>query len=190
VNLESIAAVVPPLCTVCRIRAAQPHYAVGYYKQCESCRLQRARARQRARAKGQLWWETCFVCGGPLRSSTTSACSTRCSTIYKQQLRARYKADVIGALGGACVCVGAACWHHGPCGVSDPEVLEVDHIHDNGGEIRSARPDGTRAWRGRTVSRWSRYRRALGIADHGMQLLCSNCHRKVTYERQAAIGSA
>jgi hypothetical protein len=110
--------------------------------------------------------------------------------MYKQQLRARYKAEVLAALGGACACVGTGCWHRGPCDVTDPDVLEVDHMQDNGGEIRSARPDGTRAWGGRTVGRWSRYRRALRLANHGMQVLCSNCHRKVTYERQIMRGAA
>jgi len=173
-----------PLCTTCGIRSAQPHYAVAYYKQCERCRVQRGRARERARAKNRLWWETCTGCGGTLRSSTMAYCSTACSTRYKQQLRARYRAEVFSALGGACVCVGIACWHEGPCGLSDPELLEVDHMHNNGAAIRRATRSGTWKPNSQKVNSWSRYRRALQLADHGMQLLCSNCHRKVTSERR------
>jgi predicted nucleic acid-binding Zn ribbon protein len=187
-HAEATAHVVP-VCTTCRRRSAEPHYAVGYYKQCERCRVQRARSRQRLKAKGELWWETCFVCGLMLRSSTTSFCSTRCSTGYKQELRRRYKAEVLKALGGACVCVGTGCWHRGLCSVSDSELLEVDHMHNNGAAIRRATRGGTWKPNSQKVNSWSRYRRALQLADHGMQLLCANCHRKVTCERQTVRGT-
>ena len=120
------------------------------------------------------------------RLSTRSSCSTRCSTIYKQQLRAARQRSwrawryvcVSGQHAGTAVRV-----------VTDPEVLEVDHMRDNGGEVRcTARRHAGVAWPHRVAV--SRYRRALQLADHGMQLLCSNCHRKVTYERQLARGAA
>jgi hypothetical protein len=174
----------PPSCTNCT-RPAEPHYAVGYYKACKDCRVTRARARQRLKARGRIWWEKCSGCGGTLRSSTTCFCSTACSTGYKRQVRQRYKAEVLNALGGACGCVGITCWHRGPCGISDPELLEVDHVHNNGAAIRRATRGGTWKPNSQKVNSWSRYRRALQLTDHGMQLLCSNCHRKVTFERRS-----
>jgi len=90
---------------------------------------------------------------------------------------------VLSALGHHCACPGApACFHPDPCPISQPDLLEVDHIRNDGAHIRRT----VRSTRHRSLGQnsWSRYARALKTPDHGMQLLCANCHRWVTVQRR------
>jgi hypothetical protein len=173
----------PPRCSECT-RPARPHYAVGFYRQCVVCarRAQRNYARQKAR--GRRYWRVCCGCGRP--ADGQGWCSTACGTAYKRQLYARNKAAVLAALGGRCTCTAADCWHGGRCGVSMPEVLTVEHEHGGGGSVRNRRPTGgLRRGRGGSTA-WARYRRALTMADHGMRLLCFNCHMRLTFTQRRA----
>jgi hypothetical protein len=58
------------------------------------------------------------------------------------------------------------------------DALTVDHRHRDGARVRRLRRDGGMVLGGRDGSgQWSRYRRALMLPNHGMQLRCFNCHQ-------------
>jgi hypothetical protein len=178
-----------PGCTTCG-RPARAHYSIGWYRLCEACHQsgQRSRARWARRRVAPR----CQICRRPF-PGRGSTCSTVCGTIARRQLNYRHKAFVLAALGGRCVCEGpAGCWHPGPCPVTVAEALTVDHQHGDGGRIRRQRRDGSRMPAGATGQvAWSRYRRALALPDHGMRLLCFNCHQvSETARRRAHLGPA
>jgi hypothetical protein len=148
---------------------------VGYYRQCLVCTEQQRRyARRIVASGGPRKWYRCMGCGVP--TAGHGWCSAPCATNYKQRLRMRYKAEVLTALGGVCTCVETECCHIGPCRQCHPDVLTVDHTNEDGGLIRRRRRDGALKRPGAGVLLWSRYRRALALPNHGMRLLCANCH--------------
>jgi hypothetical protein len=58
------------------------------------------------------------------------------------------------------------------------DALTIDHLHRDGGRIRRQRMDGQLSRKDYgTAQNWSRYRRALAVPDHGMRVLCFNCHQ-------------
>jgi hypothetical protein len=65
------------------------------------------------------------------------------------------------------------------------DALTVDHQHRDGLHVRSRRADGSLGAR-RGGTEWSRYRRALAVPNHGMQVLCFNCHnvQEITRSRR------
>jgi len=95
---------------------------------------------------------------------------------------ASHRATVLAALGNRCACPGIACFHPDPCPISQLELLEVDHTRNDGARVRRS----IRSSRARSFGQnsWHRYARALQLPDHGMQLLCANCHRWVTVQRR------
>jgi len=162
-----------PLCTRCGRRPARPHFAVGYFRHCVGCNEKSVEKDRRRRRRLTIQYK-CLICGIAV-ASTTRYCSPTCRRAHLRQLNSKAKADVLHALGGRCACQDANCWHVGPCTAHDHDVLTVDHTNRDGWEVRRRRQDGTIRRRNVTY-RWPRYRRALTSPDHGMQLLCYNCH--------------
>jgi hypothetical protein len=167
----------PPLCSRCKRRSPRPHHAIGFYRQCDRC-LSRNPGKY-ARRKARRAPERCRQCG----VATVAGhgwCSTACASAWKRGSVARRKAVVVAALGGMCSCEGLECYHEGPCGITALDVLTVDHVHQNGGAIRLQHRDGSRYRGACNAMVWSRYYRALTVPDHGMRLLCHNCHNAAT----------
>ena len=156
-----------PLCSTCGIRPARPHFAVGFYKQCTPCHQHRAGKRTRAKH--------CAGCGTVLRRGT-HFCSRSCNRRHYMARMMSVKATVLVALGGMCTCRELHCAHAGPCEITCPDALTVHHIHQDGGQIRNIKRDGTSKRFSGGLGAWTRYRRALRLPDHGMRLLCHNCH--------------
>jgi len=76
-----------------------------------------------------------------------------------------------------------------PCPIRALHLLEIDHTKGNGAFVRSAlRPRGAKTYRGDAGGRLARYLRAIADPDHGMQVLCANCHRwRHARERDAVM---
>ena len=118
-------------------------------------------------------WKTdgkCAHCGNP--SPGKRFCSKDHQAAYwAEREKDRYpkrrakqwadKLGIIADLGGECV----------ECGISDPRVLDIDHINPN----EKLRPDH----RGySTPIRLAYWRREM----HNLQILCANCHRIKTHK--------
>ncbi len=71
---------------------------------------------------------------------------------------ARARAAALAALGGQCVV----------CGLADPDVLDVDHIHGGGTAER------------RAIGSIGIHRKIVREGTEGYQLLCGNCHKRKT----------
>jgi hypothetical protein len=93
------------------------------------------------------------------------------------------KTRVFAALGNRCACLGTACYHSSRCLISEPAVLEIDHMNQDGARIRRPR-FSTKRFLTTTACRWARYARDLDAGSHAMQLLCANCHRWLTVLRR------
>lgn len=92
----------------------------------------------------------------------------RCKTCYRRrqnEYHDRLKQEIIAAYGGKC------CWHEG-CDVSDPDMLVVDHVNDDGVEDRK-RPDG-KQFLGSAM--YKKIKKA-GFPDR-YQILCANHNLK------------
>jgi len=166
-----------PRCTVCQIRPARQHHAVGFWNQCDRCNTNRRRASARWYARHGRLSKSCRAPGCGERGTISGWCSTSCRQEYQVKQRAANKAAVIAALGGACACTVIGCYHSGPCPVRLCEGLTVHHEHDDGHQIRNTTRTGQSAsLRPRGPDAWSRYRRALKVPGHGMRLLCGTCH--------------
>jgi len=76
---------------------------------------------------------------------------------YTAASRARLKAEVIAAYGGACAC----------CGECRPQFLAIDHIYGDGKQDRRGRGIG---------SQFYAWLRASGFPRDRYQLLCHNCN--------------
>jgi len=163
-----------PRCGACGLRPARRHHAAGWYAHCARCWGWRREAQPRWLAKGVP--TPCQWCGVVAPRAGMRWCSAACQNAYTRDLRRRTKAEVLAALGGRCRCAGVECWHVGPCPVTHEAALSIDHTARNGSEVRLRRRDGGRSRQGRGSNIWSRYRRALRVADHGMRVLCMNCH--------------
>lgn len=78
---------------------------------------------------------------------------------YSSNYHGAARKDAISAYGGKCV----------SCGIDDPDVLDFDHIHNDGHLDRVN-------WGGTSTVRFLRH-----LAEHkpdNIQLVCANCHRK------------
>jgi hypothetical protein len=184
----------PPLCTQCGVRSARPHPIVGFWKTCARCnrqknspaRLTRGRSGHRRRPA------PCPICATPRTApgppQWSGCCSVRCAVQRLKTRTAATKTRVLAALGNRCACPGnPACFHCGPCPISHPDLLEIDHLDGSGARIR--RPRFSRRPTTSTIAtRWARYARDLDAGNHAMQLLCANCHRWVTVRRRSVSG--
>jgi len=162
-----------PLCTRCGRCPAKPHHAVGFYRMCGRC--SGTMALRRVRGKDLK----CVICGNTFQPPRAATCSTACATIAQRMTRRRHKVVIVAALGSVCGCSGGTdCWHAGACEVRHIDALTVDHTYRDGAHVRRRRRDGSMVMGGRDGSgQWSRYRRALMLPNHGMQLRCFNCHQ-------------
>jgi len=75
------------------------------------------------------------------------------------KVRVKVRLDMIKAYGGECR----------RCGISDVEVLDIDHIHNNGAEDRRNHLHGYNLYR---------HLKKLGWPKDDFQLLCKNCNWK------------
>ena len=75
------------------------------------------------------------------------------------------------------MCPGGNCWHEGACVVDHIDALSVEHTNRDGAHVRRRKRDGTMYNRPQAGITWTRYRRALLMSDHGMELRCFNCHQ-------------
>ena len=181
-----------PLCASCGVRGAKPYPGIpgAFYKLCTRC----LRDRQKY-GRSQVDWSPCPWCHKPheqwdaSRGSHTT-CSKACANAYRRDRVTRYKAEVFRLLGNHCRCEGCG-WHGGGhggrCEVTDPNVLEVDHTHGNGGIVRTTRKDWSRSRP--QGGPWLRYLREIRAnpTGHGLQLLCANCHRWITHARREKV---
>jgi hypothetical protein len=169
-----------PACTQCGRRPARSHDAVGYYRTCTQC--------ARLLRDGSTRWQAtrrrrrCPGCHAEV-AVPGRWCSNACQRSYARGRQAENKTAVLAALGGRCACPGVACWHTGACAVTAVDILTVHHLRGDGSRIRGARLRGGHA-AGESARNWSRYRRALALADPGMELLCANCHALRTAQRR------
>ena len=173
-STEPLSPGMAPLCTACFLRPARPHFAVGFWKLCEKCRLRKV---QTERRPGRC------ICGMPARVGSRW-CSQECSNRYATLRLRKIKDKVLAALGGQCACMELNCTHSGTCTVRLPDALTVHHDNGDGGAIRTSQ--GGRRQQAGGVSTWSRYGRALVLPDHGMRLLCHNCHHVYHYRLKRA----
>lgn len=124
----------------------------GRMSRCRPCDAERSRARYAA---------------GKRRSGEAEAA-------LRERNAVRYEADKATALavyGGSCA------W----CGETDPDVLEFDHVNDDGGVHRAA--ESSRAYLARIATS------GAPLPDYELRLLCTPCHRGPGWqERRAARG--
>jgi len=176
-----------PLCTTCGVRPARPHPITGFWKTCHRCGRQKSNDQRTARGRSghRRRLQACPVCHAPRSHDVpcfSGCCSRACATHRLRARTAAYKARVLAALGNHCTCPGTACFHAGPCPITHPCLLEVDHIDGSGARIRRPRFSAKRLTT--TACIWARYARDLATGSHAMQLLCANCHRWVTVSRR------
>jgi hypothetical protein len=171
-----------PYCTLCGLRPARPHHAVGFFKHCERCAAQRREAKARYEVRGRRTGKKCRApgCDTPapgIAGTTRQWCSSKCRREYQVTQQARNKTVVLAALGHTCGCLEVNCYHCGPCEVTLSDGLTVHHAHEDGAKIRRATRTGvSTSPRQSSSGVWSRYRRALAVPNHGMRLLCGTCH--------------
>ena len=72
---------------------------------------------------------------------------------------------------GICQCASQDCWHVGPCHVSDPRVLTVDHIQGKGNQHRKE-IGGYRQYSGSHIYFWIQRNNFPPL----FQILCINCN--------------
>lgn len=120
------------------------------FRKCERCR-KRQQANQRRRIEAGF-----CRCGRP-RLENRTHCAPCIEAKFDLQNRVRVAAFT--GYGGACVC----------CGEADFNVLELDHVNNDGAEHR-------RAVGGGQMYRWAIENGFPAI----LQLLCANCHRAKT----------
>ena len=181
-----------PTCAKCTRRSAQAHPIVGFYARCMTCRRQ-GNASQRTYAAKLARVGQCSICRMQPPGSNGQYCDG-----CKPDVRAAYRrtrAKVMGVLGSICVCVAVDCFHVGACPITaasgHEHLLTVEHTLGDGGRQRSTKMDGTRRTaRSRSMGGrgyWGRYLRAIQtVADHGMVLLCFNCHQHTERAKRAA----
>lgn len=84
---------------------------------------------------------------------------------WSRKERVRRRIELINAYGGRCA----------RCGIDEPIVLDIDHIHDDG---HLERKNGFHGWR------LYRKLRKAGYPKDRYQLLCKNCNWKKEMERR------
>ena len=84
---------------------------------------------------------------------------------WMKQNRAIQRIEMITAYGGKC--------NH--CGISDPIILDIDHINNDGAKQRR---DGIQSWR------LVRFLKKNGWPKEEYQLLCKNCNWKKEMKRR------
>jgi hypothetical protein len=146
------------LCQSCKLRWVRRHPLGGYYRTCATC----ARRHRKVYANRRQ---------GP----RTARADRRRQAGYRAELRAA----VLAALGGACACAGCPT-HSGACPVGrrpdTDRLLTVEHTRNNGAEHRRRLRDGGPRTH-LSAGFWGRYLRVIRHdPDHGMILLCRNCH--------------
>src|SRR4029450_273372 len=121
-----------PLCTKCKLRAARPHHAVGFWRRCEPCARRSRMAEARARQCGRRMVR-CNICRAIFTAGqgyNFANCSQVCGTAAQRGKQEQNKAAIIAALGGKCGCPGGPeCWHAGACAIHHVDALSIDHVH-------------------------------------------------------------
>lgn len=178
-----------PLCTNCGVRPAAPYFVagLGHFKTCARClRLGRARPSRHTKNRHRR----CTTCRAPRARWTLpsgSYCTAECRRLARSRRLAQTRAQVLALLGGHCTCAGCT-WHPGGCTVTEPSLLEVDHLDNDGHVVRKSRRDGTRSRSKGPCNHWSRYLREIRTTPTPrVQLLCANCHRAVTVARRQSV---
>ena len=87
------------------------------------------------------------------------------SIAITQKSRAKVRIDMIIAYGGICT----------ECGISDIEVLDIDHVNNNGAEQRRIGMWGYNLYRFLKKNNWPK---------NDYQLLCRNCNWKKELKRR------
>lgn len=159
------------LCSVCGIRYAKPHPLSGYYKTCGRCQNRNRR----------------YLNARPLRPTRRPPWNG-----YRQKQRML----VIESLGAVCACPTCSTHPNAPCPVGHlPEtahLLTVEHTKNNGAHHRRFRIREGSEKRQRMGAPWERYLRVIRTqTDHGLLLLCFNCHHNVEWKKRlSASGEA
>ena len=87
-----------------------------------------------------------------------------------QNYRDRLKAEMVNAYGGKCL----------HCGINDPEVLVLDHIHNDAQEDRAKNNHSG------GLHMYAKLRK-LGWPKDRYQLLCHNCNYKKELNRRKSL---
>lgn len=154
-----------PLCNMCFKRPARPHAVVGWYKRCEKCRDRPKRVTKTNKS---------VLCHcGSTKVGTELYCSAECRRLSVKERWTAQKIHVLSALGNKCSCTESTCPAHNDCNaactITAQDLLTVEHTKSDGYLIRGGMNGSNNIW--------SRYKRALSVPDHGMILLCFNCHK-------------
>lgn len=113
----------------------------------------------------------CKNCGKPLKENQFRYCSKKCIRnfwdkndywIIKKKRIWEKKLALIKELGGKCR----------KCGITDIRVLEINHIDKN----KKERPKKLQYTWQRRFKEWNKNK-------NNLELLCANCHRKLTWKQ-------
>ncbi len=132
---------------------------LSYQQRCDECRknrsLYRYSIKEERREKG-----LCLDCGKDNRQDNTLRCA-KCLTTRKADRRRErdlIRDEVFNAYGGyVCNC----------CGETEPLFLEIDHVHNNGYEMRKVHGTGAHMYS---------WLKRNGYPDD-FQILCSSCNK-------------
>jgi hypothetical protein len=177
-----------PICSACKLRPVRLHPVNGWWGTCNPCNDKRVRAHERYLAKNGGRNKLCIFCRKPMPEEcySTMACTLDCANAHNREYMAKKREAVLAALGGKCSCTLEGCPSGHPptgCPVTATPLLDVEHTKNDGWLIRQRRMNGSPRSRASGVGqpRWSMYQRSLRLPDHGMVLLCANCHRQAEH---------
>lgn len=147
------------LCPRCKKREL-----TGTEIRCRKCEEQLEQRRETKRKKKELG--LCARCGKERGDSRSTLYCDPCRNIEnvrtaknQRSARKRKRIRVLEHYGGCCVC----------CGESEPDFLDIDHVHNNGNQHREQIRDELNWY---TITDW--------LIKHnfpeGFQVLCRNCN--------------
>lgn len=92
----------------------------------------------------------------------------------------RMRVNLFSVLGEKkCVCKGINCWHDGKCMIIDMDILQFDHINNDGNLDRKKFKNSTFMFK--------YYVDHPEEAKQKLQVLCANCNRKKIYNNDLPI---
>ncbi len=125
---------------------------------CSKC-VKKQDQQRKARHKKAFEQGICDICNRVKEESRFRRC-LRCRKVVRANVNARHaylRDEIFNAYGGhVCHC----------CGETEPLFLEIDHVQNNGNEMKKIHGVGTQFYRWLKVNNY----------PDGFQILCSNCN--------------